>query len=128
MIHGFVICPRPDMPSRDEVNFVAGVWFMASFMNREPSAVPNVKMEITDNVLKVDALYDMPKGTELIAPRQAATRDMRKKDSGEAESMKQAKEKAKLVYKILSKLKEFASPPASGSSASGSSASGSVIS
>lgn len=118
MIHGFIISPRPDMPSRLEAKLVGGVWFMASFIDRDPSAVSNVKMEITDNVLKVDALQDLPKGTELIAPQQATTRDLREKDSGGAESWEEVQDM--LVKDILRRMKVIVRPPASGSSAAGS--------
>lgn len=109
-IHGFIISHR------HEATITSGVWFMASFINRDPSAVPNVKMEITDNVLKVDALQDLPKGTELIAPQQAAPKDLTKKEIGKVESWEEVKDI--LVKDILSKIKVVARPPASGSSAS----------
>ncbi|KAK0750619.1 hypothetical protein B0T18DRAFT_428540 [Schizothecium vesticola] len=106
---------------RGDAKVVSGVWFMASFINRDRSGVPNVKMEMTDNVLKIDALQDLPKGTELVAAPQPPPRDFRGKKSGKV-TPGFREDRRKLAQNILGSIRRAAGIPASDSSAPGSSA------
>jgi hypothetical protein len=106
---------------RGEARVVSGVWFMASFIDRDPSGVPNVNMEMTDDVLKVDALLDLPRGTELVAAPQLPPRDFRGKKSGKV-TLGFRGDSRKLTQNILRSIRRAAGIPAPDSAAAGRSA------